>query len=58
MGFIDDVINWFGDAFKPLFDFFYTYRSHPLLWIGILVIGLLISKLTYDALNKNNSFCI
>ena len=56
MGFIDDVINWFGDAFKPLFDFFYTYRSHPLLWIGILVIGLLVSKLTYDALNKNNSF--
>ena len=56
MGFIDDVINWFGDAFKPLFDFLYTYRSHTLLWIGILVIGLLISKLTYDALNKNNSF--
>lgn len=53
---IDDIVNWLGEAFKPLFDFFYTYRSNPLLWIGILVIGLLIFKVTYDILDKNNGF--
>lgn len=54
--FFDSVINWFGNVFKPISDFFYTYRNSPFLWIGILLIGLLIAKLTYDALNKNNGF--
>lgn len=52
--FFENIINWFGDIFKPVSDFFYTYRNSPFLWIGLLLIGLLISKLTYDALNKNN----
>lgn len=52
--FFENIIKWFEETFKPISDFFYTYRENPLLWICLLLIGLLISKLTYDALNKNN----
>lgn len=52
--FFDKIIKWLEDAFKPVSDFFYTYRNSPFLWIGLLLVGLLITKLTYDALNKNN----
>lgn len=52
--FFNNVGKWFEDVFKPVLDFFYTHRDSPFLWIGLLLIGLLISKLTYDALNKNN----
>ena len=52
--FFNNIIDWFTDVFEPIADFFYTYRDNPLLWIGILVIGLSIFKLAFDALNKNN----
>ena len=52
--FIDNIIKWFEKTFEPVADFFYTYRDHPLLWIGLLVVGLVISKLTYEALNKSD----
>lgn len=52
--FFNNIISWIEEVFKPVSDFLYTYRNSPFLWIGLLLVGLLISKLTYDALNKNN----
>ena len=52
--FFDKIINWLTEVFEPVADFFYTYRDNPLLWIGILVVGLSIFKLTFDVLNRNN----
>ena len=52
--FIDNIIEWLGKTFEPVADFFYTYRDNPLLWIGILAVGLFISKLTYEALSKSD----
>ena len=52
--FFDNMIKWIGETFKPISDFFYTHRESPFLWIGLLLAGLLIFKLTYEALDKNN----
>lgn len=54
--FFDNIINWIGDFFKPVSDFFYTYRNSPFLWIGLLLVGLFITKITIDALSKKDTF--
>lgn len=44
--------KWFVEQWEPLFKFLRENRNSAFLWIGLFLIGVLISKLTYDALNR------
>lgn len=52
-------LNIFGKIGESIIKFFYntkeffiTYSKNPFLWIGIILLGLLILELVYQALNK------
>ena len=38
--------------FTDIKEFFIAYSRNPFLWIGIILLGLLIFELVYQALNK------
>ncbi|MDD3187531.1 MAG: hypothetical protein PHD02_03560 [Bacilli bacterium] len=44
--------KWLGEELSPISDFFWSNRHNVFLWIGLLLLGLLIFKLTYDALTR------
>lgn len=44
--------NWVAEQMEPVFNFFRDNRNSPFLWIGLFLLGVLITKVTYDALNR------
>lgn len=49
-----DFFKWFAKLWEPVFEFLNENRNSPFLWIGLFLIGLLIFKFTYDALNRGH----
>lgn len=38
---------------KPFKDFIIKYHSNPVLWVSLVLIGLIVFGLTYNALHKD-----
>lgn len=47
---IMDKLNEIGETIK---EWTIANTTNPLFWLGAFVVGLIIFKLTYDALNKD-----
>ena len=50
LGIMDKFKEW-SDKFK---DFIMNNYGNPVLWVAILVFGILLFKVLYSGLNKNN----
>lgn len=50
--FFKNIANFIYTQFKPIGDFFYQNRNNPFLWISLVLFGIIMSKLTYDALTR------
>lgn len=48
---IMDILKEWSDKFK---DFITKNYSNPILWVSILAFGILLFKVLYSGLNKNN----
>ena len=46
----ENIGNFFTNMGEAIKNFFLTYGSNPFLWVGIIVVGLVIFELTYQAL--------
>lgn len=49
----ESIGEWFQKVGDHVKDFFLEYGGNPFLWVGIILVGILIFELTYQALNRN-----
>ena len=49
LGIIDTLEKWV----QPFKDFIMKNHGNPLLWTGLVLLGLIVFGFTYNALNKN-----
>jgi len=49
------IWNWFKTFWEnQVFNFIKENSDNPFFWISILLVGIIITKLAYEALNKDN----
>ena len=47
-----DISEWFTKVTEPVKEFIIENTRNPILWVGIILVGLIIFEITYKALNK------
>lgn len=50
--FFKKIGNFIATQFEPIREFLYQNRNNPFLWISLVLFGIIVSKLTYDALTR------
>jgi len=48
-----NISDWFVDFFDKAKDFLLDNSRNPILWVGLVILGLLIFEFTYKALHKD-----
>jgi hypothetical protein len=48
-----DISNWFVEFSEQVKEFFVDNSRNPVLWVGLVVLGLIIFEFTYKALSKD-----
>lgn len=49
----EPIIAWFNETTEPIKEFFVANDRNPILWIGLVLIGLALFELAYKALHKD-----
>lgn len=52
---MENMLNSIEDVTNKFQDWIIENQSNPILWIGLLVVGLAVFFLTYNALQKEKS---
>lgn len=51
--FFEPMVTWFNETTEPVKEFFIDNGHNPILWIGIILVGLFLFEIVFKALNKD-----